>query len=410
MIFSGFFWIWFSMLFLLPHIFIFMLTYVHHDIASLKGLNLEPVVNNDGSVFAIHNNYNDFIARIKVNNLQKEYNVIIKILKQMCDDANNGEKYHPEIYTSILKNFYARFFVFMLLCSFFPAAAGIISNSFQGGLYNFILCQLLCSGLVFAFNIIIRYMYSAFLRLFFRVWYNKILNFDLAAVNEIKSIIQKDNALKKADSLNDIFLKLTSLSMSLNDQVSVSISLISNNIDELKESRKEGKIISSQEMLETLQSGIGKAVELGATYENIAEKINTALNDLNEYVALPKTDINIINKNASLLRELRDRFSKYKEDSQSEQLKLFKKVTEKLDKNVREMFLSVESTLKQITEKLNDSYNSFSDMCTKFNENYSHAIDSKQISDALTLMIQENKKLTDYFDEISDHLKDKSWQ
>ena len=392
MILSEFFWIWFSVFFLLPHIFVFILTSVNRDIAVLKGLDLEPVVNNDGNVFAIRNNYNDFIARLKISNFKKKNNVIIKILHQMCDDANNGEKYHPEIYTSILKNYHERFFVFMLLCSFFPAVADIINGS-SGGLYNFLLNQLLCSGLVVAFNIIIRYTYSAFLRLFFRVWYNKILNFDLAVVNEIKSIIQRGNDLEKTASFNDILLKLMSLSMSLNEQVTVSTLLISNNLDELKKSREEGKIISGQEMLETLQAGVEKTVELGNIYENIGEKINTALNSLNEYVALPKTDINTINKNASLLRAVRDKFSKYKEDSQKEQLKLLKKVTEKLDKNVCEMFSSVEAALKQTSERLNDSYDSFSDMCAKFNENYSDVIDSKQIADAIIVLIQENKKL-----------------
>ena len=132
-------------------------------------------------------------------------------------------------------------------------------------------------------------------------------------------------------------------------------------------------------------------------YHNCICYFRTAPNGLNEYIAVPKKDINAINKNTSLLREVRDKFSKYKEASQNEQIKILKEVTDKLDKSVCGMFLSVEAALKHTTEKLNESYNSFTEMCTKFNENYSYAIDSKQIADAITVLLAENKKLAAYF-------------
>jgi len=404
---SGFFLLWFCAFFLLPHIYVLIITSVPKDVAALKGLELNPVYNKDGNVITMCNNYDDFISSVKISDFHQKNNVLIKILKQMCADANLGESYHPEIYTSILKNFYDRFFQIMLLLSFFPVAACIISETVRGGVYSLLLYQLLCCGLVAAVNIFIKYKYSAFLRLFFREWY-KIINFDLAAVNEIKSIIQKESFSEKTDSFNHIILNFMKLSTSLNEQVSASTSLISGSIEELKKSREGEKTASGLDIIETIESGIAKTAELNTAYDNIAEKFNMALNSLNEYSAAAKPDINVINKNAQLLREVRDMFSKYRDEAQDEQRKALKKAAEKLDKNVSGAFSSVEAALKQTSEKLKNSYKSFSEVCEQFNKNYSNAIDSKQIADAVTVLLQENKKLAVYFDEKSGNLAEKT--
>ena len=103
MIVTTFFWVWLCALFLLPLMIIFKLTSVIPKIANLEGLELKPRMSNNNVVFSIETNYDDFISNTGIGNSAIKFNIITKILNIMCNDANNGKKYNPKLYLSVLK-------------------------------------------------------------------------------------------------------------------------------------------------------------------------------------------------------------------------------------------------------------------------------------------------------------------
>ena len=392
-----FFWIWFCTLYLLPCTIIFKLTSVEPKAASLEGLILKPRKNKNKNILSVDNNIEEFIKSLKVNEKIKKYSVVLKILKTMCNDAKCGEKYHPELYLSILKNTFDRFFSVMLLFSFFPVVMSLIFGKIIISFYDFLLIQLLCTGLVVFINVIVKNKYYKFNEIYFKNWYDKILNFDLIAINEIKSGIQKDSDSNEDSALADIIPKLINMSAVFDESIKHSTSLLTEKLDEFMKFRQTSEFISYKDVLGSMQSGIEKIGELSNSYEQISGNINTALSGLNELASMPKSSIEAINGNAALLKEIRDKFSGYQEASCAAELAQLQTITVILENNVGKTFSSIEAALNKTTQSLGDSYDRFFEMCKKFNETHSAIIGSKQIADALAILLQENKKFDEYF-------------
>jgi hypothetical protein len=250
-------------------------------------------------------------------------------------------------------------------------------------------------------RIIIRNKYSKFKEMFYRKWYNNILNFDLIAINGIKSDIQKDINSNESGTLSELVSKFIGMNIALDDNIQQSTSVLTEKLDEFLKLKQTGGFASYQDVIASMQSGIEKTGELGGSYEQIHANINTALSGLNELIASPKTNIDALNKNAALLKKIRDKFSSYKEKAYSAELTQLKKITSTLGENIDNTFVSIETALKKTTQSLGDSYDRFFYICTMFNETYSATVDSKQIADALLILMQENRKLDECFKKYS---------
>ena len=403
------FFLWFILLYLLPYIFIFKVTSLNPKLAALEGLILNPRLDINGNTVSIDNNYSAFVLGIQLGKYALKHNINVKILKLMCEDAKLGKKYNPQLYLCELKNTNERFFLFMLISSFFPVTMILIRNS-SWALNNMtivILFQMLCSGLVILINILVKYRYLKFKEVFYRTWYDRILNFDLLVINEINKNILKDAKTGENTELAALLAKFTEINTILDENINKSALLIDKKLDEFISLKQNDKLVSYSDTLNALQVGMEKSAELCSSYSQIAENINTSLSGLNDLISIPKTDIQIINKNAALLYELKNNFKNYKDTSTEAEILNLKNVTKSLAFNADSAFTSIETALKKTTENLSASYGRFFEMCEKFSKTYSNSIDSGQIANALGVLIQENKKLEECFNKYSGKFKEK---
>ena len=168
----SFFWVWICAFCLVPHIIIFIITSVNQKLITLKGLELKPCWNNNANILSIESNYDEFIKGVSNSEKPEKFNVIIKILKTMCDDVKNGKRYNSELYLSMLKTAYDRFFSVMLLLSFFPVLAIIIKTEgfILEYVYYLLLMQLSCTSFILLLNIVVKSKYYKFRELFLRTW------------------------------------------------------------------------------------------------------------------------------------------------------------------------------------------------------------------------------------------------
>ena len=395
------FLVWFCAFFLIPHIILFLFTSINQKMVTLEELEFKPHWNNNANVLSLESNYDEFVKGISGSEKIKKHNVVIKILKAMCDDVKSGKKYSSELYLSMMKNTYDRFFSIMLLFSFFPVLAIIIDTNgiILEDIYYLLLVQLLCITLVLLFNVIIKHKYNKFRELFLRNWYDKILNFDFIVINDIKNNLKNDSGDEENAVLPELMSKFIDTNTALNENLRNSTSLLTEALGVLCGCKQENKFVSYHDMIGTMQSGIEKIGEMTNSYEEITGNINTALSGINELASIPKPSIEAINKNASLLMEIRDKFSDYKEKAYIEELEHLKKLSSVLGDSVNSTFEAVEKTVNATTKKLDESYNAFQELCIKFNETYSGVLGMHQLEDALTKLIQENRKLEEYFNK-----------
>jgi len=400
-----FFLIWFCALYLLPLVILFWRTSIHKKMVELEGLELKPRIDSNSNVFSIGTNCDEFIGNIGIGKWTKKYNIIVRIFQLICDDANSGKRYNPESYLSILKHTYDRFFSILLLCSFFPSIISIILES--GSFYEILRIQLLCCVLVFVINIVLKNRLMKFREVFFRTWYDKILNFDLIAIHEIRTTIKNDySSLAAHNAMSNLLSKFIEMKLTLEENIENHTALLTERLDEFIKCKEADESVSNQNILNALQSGIETTMELNSGYGQITTNINTALSGISELVSIPKPTIDAINENASLLKEIRDKFSYHSEKSHFAELEHLQQITITLEKNIDSTFVLVESALKKTIQTLGDSYERFSAMCAKFNQIHSATIDVRQVEDALAILIQENKKLEDCYNEYTEKFKE----
>jgi len=402
-----FFLIWLSALFLLPLVILFWRTSINKKMVTLEGLELKPCMDINNNVFSIGTNCDDFIEDAKIGKRAKKYNIIVRIFRLICADANDGARYNPEAYLSILKSTYDHFFSIMLLCSFFPAVISIIFES--GSFYEILRMQILCCVMVFVINIVLKNRFMKFREIFFRTWYNKILNFDLIAIHEIRANIEDDHSSIAAhNAMSALLSKFIGMKDTLEKSMESHTALMKEKLDEFIKYKQADEFVSNNDILNTLQSGIEATAELNGAYGQITSNINTALASFQELTSIPKPTIDAINENAFLLKEIRDKFSSHSEKTHATELEHLQQITTTLERNIDNTFALVESTLKRTTHTLNDSYERFSAMCAKFNQTHSATIDLKQMESVLALLIQENTKLENCFNEYTEKLTWKS--
>ena len=397
------FGIWFCAFYLIPHIVIFKITSVYPEMITLEGLAVRPCWNDRNNLFYVENNFDVFLNGIKGSAKAKKRNVIAKVLGALCGDIAGGKKHTPELYLSMLKNTYDRFFSTMLLFSFFPVLAEVFIRIFASNslvledLYKLALLQLCCTGLVLFFNMAVRNKYNKFRLLFFSNWYDKLLNFDFIAINDIKMNIRNDSGADENAALPELMSKFIDTNSALNENLKNSTSMLTETLGAFCGKTHDNQFVSYQDMIDTMQSGIDKIADLTRSYEEITGNINKALSAVNEMASTPQQSIQAINNNAALLIEVRDKFANYREQAYIEELDSLKKVTSSLGDTAAAAFKSIDTTVKTTTQNLNESYSRFLELCTKFNETYSVVINSNQIEGALAKLIEENKKLEEYF-------------
>jgi hypothetical protein len=332
------------------------------EMVELSGLDIVPKLDKKKNVKYASNNFQEFLAQYpKIS----KFNIWIKLLKTMCEDSQQGIKYDSGIYLVKYKNIFNRFVGFIFLSSFLPLViieiVYVVPN-------QFIIMHTICLFLVFVLHRILCYKFEKFQDIFYKNWYDNILNFDLFAVNEIKSFIlnSSDN-----NELIDAINNLAEIDQKLADILINNTKDMSSKIEKLINLQESNKEITYQNITESLDRNITQIQELGSVYDDISSKIDSSLNHLINVTNSKKKDVDAINKNSASLLELKKEFSEYKSKALDTETTHMKNMVTTLNETINGTFSSIETTIKSYSEKLSNSYDSFYNICATFIQMFS---------------------------------------
>jgi hypothetical protein len=319
------------------------------ELISLKGLAVKPSFDKEKNVTRVETNYEEFGQALSVGNaFFRKRNIPLLVLEALCRDAGNGKKYHPDLYLARYKNSVSHFTAYILLGSFLPALLLTFKSNPEKVQLVFVL-QACCLIFVFILYRVLRYMFEVFEAVFYKNWFDEILNFDVLAIREMRP-----HAL---DSLAAVFQQ--DIWQKLND----GISSLAGQLEKFGRFREQGRELSGEDIVETMQSKIVVLGELGDALEEICNKTSAALKDLAPLTRNSKADINAITENTAKLMELKDLMLNWRNDSQDAEIDALRNVTEKLEHGITQSFSNMEQTVELNARELSASFERFSDLC-----------------------------------------------
>ncbi|MDR3059971.1 MAG: hypothetical protein LBU84_17765, partial [Prevotella sp.] len=353
----------------------------------------------DGNIVSISN---DFTVFMKENTNLKESNIVIKILKTMCNDANNGICHNPSLYLSNFRAILRKFILWVLLGSHVPLII-LLFNEFMP-FAEIVKYQVCCYVLIYILEMALQYKYAQFIRFFYTNWYDKIVNFDLLTVSMIRNDTERIKKLSNSQDLLKAIDRFTANNTMLSGELSSQTAMLSSRLDEFLTIQQKTNGINAQTVLSSLDDCIKK---FSAVYENmcgIVVNIENSLDSLTNLSKSKRSEINAINKNTDMLFELRERFKTYQSEAFSSELTHLQEITESLENNVSKAFVSIDSAVTQNFSRLETGYDRFFDMCKVLSESMSNKYEEKTISILTSLfnnLVSEFTAIRERMDKLS---------
>jgi cytochrome c556 len=394
--------IWLLFLFLIPVIIFLKDTRIDIELLELNGLKLTPKLL-DGNITGIENNYKEFIAK---HPKLKKNNIVLKIFKNICDDAGNGISYNPNLYISSFNSTLQKFVLWILLGSHIPVIYLIlIKNVLFSQIVNYQVC---CYIAVYILEMIVRYKRARFSKVFYTNWYNKILNFDLLTVKLIRNDIEQIKNLSNSRDFLEAVNRLEGTNNELANSLTSHSKMLSIKLDELINLQNRMNGINPQSIILSLDDSIMKYRDINDHIQVISENIQKSFESIIKLSKSRKDEINSINKNSELLSELREQFTNYQSEAFKEELAQFEKMSDSLNNNVSNAVKSASYTIEQNFQRLKEGYDKFFDMCDELRKavsaNYEEKTASALTSFYNTLLseFEEMRKQTEKTTEIID--------
>jgi hypothetical protein len=345
--------LWGVFLFLFPALVFVRFLALPEKLISLEGLAVKPYFDKEKDVTRADTNYDKFMAAVcsgKASVWKK--NIPLVILGVLCRDAHNGVKYHPELYLARYKNSVRHFTAYIFLGSFLPSLLLLFKFLFFYEPENIpivIVLQACCLVLVFFLYRILYYLFESFEAVFYKNWFDKILNFDVLTIRELRP--------RALDSLAAVFQQ------DIWQKINEGSAALARQIEKFNNFRERGRELSGEGLVETAQSKIAMLGELSAALEAICDKADAALKSLALLARRNKADINAITENTAKLIELKDLMLNWRNNSQDAELDALHKVTEKLEHGITQVFSNMEQTVELNARELSASFERFSDAC-----------------------------------------------
>jgi len=363
--------LWFLLFYLIPVMIFLRLNRINIELLELKGFRLTPKLLN-GNVVSISSNYSEFINE---NPKLKKSNIIFKIFKNICSEAENGNSYSPNLYISSYKASLRKFVLWILLGSHIPFIflLFVLETQFSG----IIRYQACCYILIYILEMMLQYKSANFSKIFYSKWYNKILNFDLLTVRLIRNDVEQIRKLSNSHDLLDAVVKFEEANASLADKLSSHTETLSCKFDELINMQQKMNGINSQSVLLSLDDSISKYREINAHIQAISENIRNSFESIISLSKYREDEINAINKNTELLSDIRERFKNYQSEAFNTELEQLQAITVSLDNNISRAFVSASSIITQNFEKLEEGYDKFFDLCKALREAMSDNYEEK---------------------------------
>jgi hypothetical protein len=378
--------LWFLFLYILPAIVLFKMTAITPDMMELRGLTLIPRFNAEKEAMSLDNNFHGFLSLYP--HLKKINNIVIKILQRMCNDAEKGNVFNPNVYILKYKNTLDRFAGYVFLGTFIPFLMVLILDN--DSIYNLLVIQAVCLVLILILHRLLSYRFEIFQEIFWKHWYDKILNFDLISINMIRPYLLNMQESPETNALLSAVKKLAETVEKQSDLLMNNTNDMSLKLDEFIRLQKPREGITCQNTADSLNDTLKKTAEIGANLDDVCEKIERSLNSLIKITEKDKLDINTINKNASLLSEIKKLFTAYRSEALSAEISNLQKVTSILENNISNVFALIDETIKTNASGLSASYGKFSELCKKFTDSISENQNTKKILQALNDYFLQN--------------------
>jgi hypothetical protein len=358
----------------------FRFTGIGIELLELKGLKLTPKLLK-GNIVGVSNNLEAFM---KAHPSLKETNVAVKIFKNVCNDAEKGFSYNPNLYISSYKTTLQKFVLWMLLGSHIPLIFLLFIKWMPFA--EIVKYQVCCYILIYILEMIIQYKHARFAKIFYTNWYNKVLNFDLLTVKLIHNDVDQIKKLSNSHDLLEVVNKFEGTNNLLSNDLSSHSKMLSVKLDELIDLQQKMNGINAQSVLLSLDDSIAKYREINAHIQVISESIRSSFESITSMSKDRKDEINVINKNTELLSDIRERFETYQSEAFKTELAQLQTITASLDNNVSKAFVSAGIVITQNFERLEEGYDKFFDMCKSLSEAVSSNYEEKTAS-ALTLLL-----------------------
>jgi hypothetical protein len=347
--------LWGLFLFLFPVLVFVRFLALPAKLVFLKGLAVKPYFDKEKNVTRVDTNYDEFMTAVCAGNAPVwKRNIPLLILGALCRDAHDGVKYHPEVYLARYKNSIRRFTGYIFLGSFLPALLllfrFLIFYVPENALLVIVL-QACCLLLVFSLGHVLCYLFEAFEAVFYKNWFDKILNFDALTIRELRP--------QALDSLAAVFQQ------DIWQKINEGTAALAGQIEKFRNFREQGREFSGEDIVETAESKIIMLGELGAALGEICDKTDTALKGLASLARRNKTDINAITENTAALIELKGLMLNWRNNSQDAELDTLRQVTEKLEHGITQSFSNMEQTAELNARELSASFERFSEACNR---------------------------------------------
>jgi len=365
---------WFLIFYLIPIIIFFRLTSISPEMMSLKGLSLNPRLKED-NIISVSNNFNAYMDK---NSNLNERNIVIKMLRIMCNDADKGICHKPELYLSIFSAKLRKFTLWLLLGSHIPLFYCFFVEIMP--FTEIIKYQICCYFLIYILEMVLQFKRAQFNRIFYSNWYDKILNFDLLSVSMIRNDIERIQKLSNSHDLLEAVSKFTAANYNLSTELSFQVKMLSARLEEFLNIQQKTNGINSQNIISSLDDCVKKFSEVYEIMQGISKNIHNSLNSLTAVSLSNKDEINAINKNTDILYDLREQFKTYQSKAFSTELTYLQKLSESLENNINKTFLSIDASVSQNFSRLEVGYDKFFDMCKSLCELMSDKYEEKTIS------------------------------
>jgi hypothetical protein len=367
--------------------------------ATLNGLVLKPKLK-DGNIVSISN---DFTAFMKKNANLKDGNIVIKMLRAMCNDADKGVCHNPSLYLSGFRLALRKFILWVLLGSHIPLLVLLFLEIMPfSEIFKYQIC---CYVLIYILEMTLQYKYAQLTRIFYSNWYDKILNFDLLTVSMIRNDTEKIKQLSNSHELLEAVNKFSASNSMLSNELSSHTTMLSARLDEFLSIQQKTNGINAQTVLLSLDDCIKKFTDVHKSMCEIAKNAENSLDNLTELSKSKKNEINAINKNTDILYDLRERFKTYQSEAFSSELTHLQKVTESFENNISKAFVSIDTAITQNFSRLETGYDRFFDMCKALSEAVSDKYEEKTAS-ILTLLfnnlVSEFAAIRERMDKLTD--------
>jgi hypothetical protein len=375
--------IWFILCYLIPLIVFNKRTIISKDMINHTNLNLKAVF--DGKKANVVSIDSDFASFLK-NPLKKinENNHVVKMLRRMCDDAKAGVKLNPNVYILNYKNICKNFVFYIFFSAHIPFLVLYFIDPFN--LPDLIGIQVVAYLLILLLKKGMDRKFSVFCKILYTYWYDKILNFGLIIINELKpSVLSALNS----DINNNLLAAVKSYSYVDErrcDMLVNSTQELSSRLDELIKLQSRNESIMPESIITSLDNILEKVMSLNSLFNDTNDTINNSLASLITVSNKKKLDINAINHNTALLIKLKESLSSYKSEAFSSELAQLGKITSTLENDIGKTFTSIDMTIRKNTENLLLSYEKFFVICETFNNTVS-------VKNALEISKEQSKKM-----------------